>query len=60
MYLAMYIRTQPTLFTEMFRIRIGLIIQVMATELALSLHCSGVYSTFVSPAREGAAVLGPC
>ncbi|XP_053932070.1 phosphorylase b kinase regulatory subunit alpha, skeletal muscle isoform isoform X3 [Cuculus canorus] len=39
-YLAMYIRTQPALFAEMFRIRIGLIIQVMATELAHSLHCS--------------------
>ncbi|XP_051485926.1 phosphorylase b kinase regulatory subunit alpha, skeletal muscle isoform isoform X6 [Apus apus] len=39
-YLAMYMRTQPALFAEMFRIRIGLIIQVMATELALSLHCS--------------------
>lgn len=41
MYLAMCMRTQPTLFAEMFRIRIGLIIQVMATELAHSLHCSG-------------------
>lgn len=40
-YLAMYIRTQPALFAEMFRLRIGLIIQVMATELAHSLHCSG-------------------
>lgn len=44
MYLAMYIRTQPALFTDMFRIRIGLIIQVMATELAHSLHCSGMCS----------------
>uniref|UniRef100_A0A8C4V871 Phosphorylase b kinase regulatory subunit n=1 Tax=Falco tinnunculus TaxID=100819 RepID=A0A8C4V871_FALTI len=41
-YLAMYMRTQPTLFAEMFRIRIGLIIQVMATELAHSLRCSGM------------------
>ncbi|MGH0157022.1 UNVERIFIED_CONTAM: hypothetical protein FKN15_048405 [Acipenser sinensis] len=40
-YLAMYIRTQPSLFTEMFRLRIGLIIQVMTTELAQSLNCSG-------------------
>uniref|UniRef100_A0A096MN77 Phosphorylase b kinase regulatory subunit n=1 Tax=Papio anubis TaxID=9555 RepID=A0A096MN77_PAPAN len=39
-YLAMYIRTQPGLFAEMFRLRIGLIIQVMATELAHSLRCS--------------------
>lgn len=40
-YLAMSIRTQPSLFSEMFRLRIGLIIQVMATELAQSLSCSG-------------------
>ncbi|XP_075576456.1 phosphorylase b kinase regulatory subunit alpha, skeletal muscle isoform isoform X1 [Pelecanus crispus] len=44
-YLAMYIRTQPALFAEMFRIRIGLIIQVMATELAHSLHCSAGEAT---------------
>jgi phosphorylase kinase alpha/beta subunit len=40
-FLAMCIRTQPKLFSEMFRLRIGLIIQVMATELAQSLNCSG-------------------
>uniref|UniRef100_A0A4W3I2S9 Phosphorylase b kinase regulatory subunit n=1 Tax=Callorhinchus milii TaxID=7868 RepID=A0A4W3I2S9_CALMI len=40
-YLAMYVRTQPSLFAEMLRLRIGLIIQVMATELARSLNCSG-------------------
>ncbi|KFP05649.1 Phosphorylase b kinase regulatory subunit alpha, skeletal muscle isoform, partial [Calypte anna] len=44
-YLAMYMRTQPVLFVEMFRIRIGLIIQVMATELALSLRCSAEEAT---------------
>ncbi|XP_009868093.1 PREDICTED: phosphorylase b kinase regulatory subunit alpha, skeletal muscle isoform, partial [Apaloderma vittatum] len=44
-YLAMYMRTQPALFAEMFRIRIGLIIQVMATELALSLRCSAGEAT---------------
>ncbi|NXY60527.1 KPB1 kinase, partial [Callaeas wilsoni] len=44
-YLAMYIRTQPALFAEMFRIRIGLIIQVMATELAHSLRCSAGRAT---------------
>uniref|UniRef100_A0A8C9UHX3 Phosphorylase b kinase regulatory subunit n=1 Tax=Serinus canaria TaxID=9135 RepID=A0A8C9UHX3_SERCA len=44
-YLAMYIRTQPALFAEMFRIRIGLIIQVMATELAHSLRCSAEEAT---------------
>uniref|UniRef100_A0A8B9PZQ7 Phosphorylase b kinase regulatory subunit n=1 Tax=Apteryx owenii TaxID=8824 RepID=A0A8B9PZQ7_APTOW len=41
MYLAMYVRSQPSLFAEMLRLRIGLIIQVMATELARSLNCSG-------------------
>ncbi|OXB80338.1 UNVERIFIED_CONTAM: hypothetical protein H355_012771 [Colinus virginianus] len=40
MYLAMYVRSQPSLFVEMLRLRIGLIIQVMATELARSLKCS--------------------
>ncbi|XP_048400401.1 phosphorylase b kinase regulatory subunit alpha, skeletal muscle isoform isoform X4 [Stegostoma tigrinum] len=44
-YLAMYIRTEPSLFAEMFRLRIGLIIQVMATELANSLKCSGEEAT---------------
>ncbi|KAM9425108.1 phosphorylase b kinase regulatory subunit alpha, skeletal muscle isoform 3-T3 [Pholidichthys leucotaenia] len=44
-YLAMSIRTQPRLFSEMFRLRIGLIIQVMATELAQSLNCSGEEAT---------------
>uniref|UniRef100_A0A3Q2EGF6 Phosphorylase b kinase regulatory subunit n=1 Tax=Cyprinodon variegatus TaxID=28743 RepID=A0A3Q2EGF6_CYPVA len=40
-YLAMYARSQPALFGDMLRLRIGLIMQVMATELARSLHCSG-------------------
>ncbi|XP_062372219.1 phosphorylase b kinase regulatory subunit alpha, skeletal muscle isoform isoform X2 [Sardina pilchardus] len=44
-YLAMTMRTQPNLFSEMFRLRIGLIIQVMATELAQSLHCTGEEAT---------------
>ncbi|XP_066879710.1 phosphorylase b kinase regulatory subunit alpha, skeletal muscle isoform isoform X8 [Kogia breviceps] len=44
-YLAMYMRTQPGLFAEMFRVRIGLIIQVMATELAHSLRCSAEEAT---------------
>uniref|UniRef100_A0A8C7CEG5 Phosphorylase b kinase regulatory subunit n=1 Tax=Neovison vison TaxID=452646 RepID=A0A8C7CEG5_NEOVI len=44
-YLAMYMRTQPSLFAEMFRLRIGLIIQVMATELAHSLRCSAEEAT---------------
>lgn len=40
-YLAMYVRSQPNLFGDMLRLRIGLIMQVMATELARSLQCTG-------------------
>ncbi|KAJ1521683.1 hypothetical protein ONE63_003326 [Megalurothrips usitatus] len=40
-YLAMFIRTEPQLFNEMLRLRAGLIIQVMATELSRSLICTG-------------------
>ena len=40
-YLAMFIRTEPTLFTEMLRLRVGLIIQVMASELGRALKCTG-------------------
>ncbi|ESO88485.1 hypothetical protein LOTGIDRAFT_179098 [Lottia gigantea] len=40
-YLAMYIRTEPKLFNEMLRLRVGLIIQVMASELSRTLKCSG-------------------
>lgn len=38
----MFIRTEPQLFLEMLRLRIGLIIQVMASELARALMCDGV------------------
>ncbi|XP_063530574.1 probable phosphorylase b kinase regulatory subunit alpha isoform X2 [Cydia strobilella] len=40
-YLAMFIRTEPQLFMEMLRLRVGLIIQVMATELSRTLSCDG-------------------
>uniref|UniRef100_A0A646QCY3 Phosphorylase b kinase regulatory subunit n=1 Tax=Hemiscolopendra marginata TaxID=943146 RepID=A0A646QCY3_9MYRI len=40
-YLAMFIRTEPKLFNEMIRLRVGLIIQVMASELADTLKCPG-------------------
>ncbi|KAM9451134.1 LOW QUALITY PROTEIN: phosphorylase b kinase regulatory subunit alpha, skeletal muscle isoform [Clarias gariepinus] len=53
-YLAMSIRSQPKLFSEMFRLRIGLIIQVMVTELAQSLNCSG------EDATESLMNLAPC
>uniref|UniRef100_A0AAR2IVQ5 Phosphorylase b kinase regulatory subunit n=1 Tax=Pygocentrus nattereri TaxID=42514 RepID=A0AAR2IVQ5_PYGNA len=52
-YLAMYVRSQPALFGDMLRLRIGLIMQVMATELARSLHCSG------EEASEGLMNLSP-
>ncbi|CAG2224076.1 Phosphorylase b kinase regulatory subunit alpha, skeletal muscle isoform,Phosphorylase b kinase regulatory subunit alpha, liver isoform,Probable phosphorylase b kinase regulatory subunit alpha [Mytilus edulis] len=41
-YLAMFIRTEPKLFKEMLRLRVGLIIQVMASELARTLKCSDI------------------
>ena len=44
-YLAMFIRTEPKLFNEMLRLRVGLIIQVMASEMARTLSCSGRLST---------------
>ncbi|KAK7498731.1 hypothetical protein BaRGS_00010108, partial [Batillaria attramentaria] len=40
-YLAMFIRTEPKLFQEMLRLRVGLIIQVMASEMARTLKCTG-------------------
>jgi phosphorylase kinase alpha/beta subunit len=40
-YLAMFVRTEPKLFNEMLRLRVGLIIQVMASEMARTLKCSG-------------------
>ena len=36
-YLAMFIQTEPGLFFGMLRLRVGLIIQVMAKEIASSL-----------------------
>merc|ERR1719228_2358720 len=36
-YLAMFIRTEPSLFHGMLRLRVGLIIQVMVSELARTL-----------------------
>ena len=43
-FLATFIRTEPKLFSQMLRIRVGLIIQVMATELARTLQCPGVFT----------------
>ncbi|CAL2037114.1 unnamed protein product [Caenorhabditis brenneri] len=40
-YLGSLVRTEPKLFLEMFRLRIGLIIQVLASELARLRNLSG-------------------
>ncbi|CAI5445547.1 unnamed protein product [Caenorhabditis angaria] len=40
-YLGSLVRTEPKLFVEMFRLRIGLIIQVLASELARLRNLSG-------------------
>lgn len=40
LYMSMLIRTEPQLFSEMIRLRTGLIIQVMSGELQRLLHCS--------------------
>ena len=39
-YLGMFIRTEPKLFTGMLRLRIGLILQVMTSEIRRSLNIS--------------------
>jgi len=41
LYLAMLIRGQPTLFNDLLRLRVGLIVQVLASELARLFNCSG-------------------
>lgn len=45
LYLAMFIRTEPCLFNEMLRLRVGLIIRVMASELSRSVCCDGDAAT---------------
>jgi len=37
----MLIRGQPTLFNDLLRLRVGLIVQVLASELARLFNCSG-------------------
>ena len=44
-YLAMFIRTEPNLFHGMLRLRVGLILQVMASEMARTLQISGQEAT---------------
>ncbi len=39
-YLAMFVRSEPELFKEMLRLRIGLIQNVMVAELARAKGCS--------------------
>ncbi|XP_032231174.1 phosphorylase b kinase regulatory subunit alpha, liver isoform isoform X3 [Nematostella vectensis] len=40
-YLGIFVRTEPSMFKEMLRLRVGLIIEVMVAELARSLTCTG-------------------
>ncbi len=49
-YLAMFIRTEPELFKEMLRLRIGLIQNVMVAELSRAKRCS---CEFGGEGREG-------
>ena len=51
----MFIRTEPKLFSEMLRLRIGLIIQVMAMELGISMKTGGeaaLRRRFAKPVRR--------
>jgi len=41
LYLGMFVRSSPKLFNDLLRLRVGLIIQVMASELSLNLKCTG-------------------
>lgn len=45
LYLAMFVRTEPSLFHEMLRLRLGLIIRVMASELSRSVKCDSDEAT---------------
>lgn len=45
LYLAMFVRTEPCLFHEMLRLRVGLIIRVMASELSRSIKCDSEEAT---------------
>lgn len=49
MYLGIFVRTEPSLFNEMLRLRVGLIIEVMVAELARSLDCSGKTNSVFYP-----------
>jgi hypothetical protein len=43
-YLAMFIRTEPQLFLEMLRLRVGLIIQVSVIFIAIANQLQGLDS----------------
>lgn len=45
-YLGMFVRTEPLLFTEVLQLRVGLIIAVMASELARVLHVGSMEEEF--------------
>lgn len=41
-YLSMFVRSEPELFQEVLRLRIGLIQNVMVSELSRTMMCSGL------------------
>ncbi len=41
-YLGMFIRSEPELFRDMLRLRVGLIRNVMVSELSRTMSCSGI------------------
>ena len=52
-FLGLFISTEPQLFEGMIRLRLGLIIQVMISELEITLSCSGsnlqkIFSQYIS------------
>lgn len=48
-YLGMFIRSEPELFTDMLRLRVGLIRNVMVSELSRTMSCSCKLSVVASP-----------
>ena len=48
-YLGMFIRSEPELFTDMLRLRVGLIRNVMVSELSRTMSCSCKLSIITSP-----------
>lgn len=58
-YLGMFIRSEPDLFRDMLRLRVGLIRNVMVSEISRTMSCSGTYNKlcFFRPGIEASTVL---